>query len=377
MNKSVFALCAVLVAALVLPGRAHAQVSAWELNLHGGALIYDIGFGDEEEELGDDDTDTDFILGARLVRNTSSGFAIGGNFDWVLADQINLPEGAGDDDLDINLYFYSIEVDYVFPTGSRVQPFVGLGFGFLTTDVTDLPTEFGDETQTDPLIPIAVGLKIVDDPEYPRWGFRADVRDNAVIRDIVVDFETGEEDSEWEDNFEISAGFSFFFGGPRYTEPEPEPIGDADGDGVLDDRDRCPNTPMGTQVDSTGCPIPVDSDGDGVMDDRDQCPNTPAGTEVDSTGCPIPEPPAACVDGRDWYRSDAQISVEGAGWVKFGSSRTLTMDELTRIGEYDGVPVYVRTGASRPYTEVFLPLCAPANTYQTYRPAEAIRGTTG
>ena len=32
---------------------------------------------------------------------------------------------------------------------------------------------------------------------------------------------------------------------------------------------------------------PVDSDGDGVDDTRDQCPDTPLGTQVDSTGCPI------------------------------------------------------------------------------------------
>ena len=32
---------------------------------------------------------------------------------------------------------------------------------------------------------------------------------------------------------------------------------------------------------------PVDSDGDGVTDDRDRCPGTPAGTRVDADGCPL------------------------------------------------------------------------------------------
>jgi len=32
----------------------------------------------------------------------------------------------------------------------------------------------------------------------------------------------------------------------------------------------------------------VDSDGDGVYDDRDKCPNTPRGIKVDSSGCPVP-----------------------------------------------------------------------------------------
>jgi len=32
----------------------------------------------------------------------------------------------------------------------------------------------------------------------------------------------------------------------------------------------------------------LDSDGDGVLDSRDKCPNTPKGIKVDSDGCPIP-----------------------------------------------------------------------------------------
>ncbi len=33
--------------------------------------------------------------------------------------------------------------------------------------------------------------------------------------------------------------------------------GDADGDGVVNKEDKCPNTPKGTQVDERGCPLPV------------------------------------------------------------------------------------------------------------------------
>jgi len=35
-----------------------------------------------------------------------------------------------------------------------------------------------------------------------------------------------------------------------------------------------------------------DSDGDGVSDQFDKCPNTPAGTIVDGSGCPLVIPPA-------------------------------------------------------------------------------------
>jgi OOP family OmpA-OmpF porin len=36
--------------------------------------------------------------------------------------------------------------------------------------------------------------------------------------------------------------------------------------------------------------LTVDSDGDGVVDITDKCPNTPAGTKVDGSGCPLAKP---------------------------------------------------------------------------------------
>ncbi|TCO75450.1 OmpA family protein [Chromatocurvus halotolerans] len=63
------------------------------------------------------------------------------------------------------------------------------------------------------------------------------------------------------------------------------PPADSDGDGVPDDRDRCPRTPAGVDVDGRGCP--VDGDRDGVADYLDQCAGTPAGVKVDEIGCPI------------------------------------------------------------------------------------------
>lgn len=58
---------------------------------------------------------------------------------------------------------------------------------------------------------------------------------------------------------------------------------DSDGDGVVDEKDLCPDTPMGVEVDENGCPL--DSDGDGVPDYKDECPDTPAGAPVNDIGC--------------------------------------------------------------------------------------------
>ncbi|MDQ1315719.1 MAG: OmpA-like protein [Pseudomonadota bacterium] len=58
---------------------------------------------------------------------------------------------------------------------------------------------------------------------------------------------------------------------------------DGDGDGVVDSKDKCPNTPAGRKVDADGCEL--DSDGDGIVDGDDKCPTVYAKT---ADGCPLP-----------------------------------------------------------------------------------------
>lgn len=61
---------------------------------------------------------------------------------------------------------------------------------------------------------------------------------------------------------------------------------DADGDGVFNTIDICPNTPSGESVDEKGCSsAQKDSDLDGVTDNFDKCPDTSPGMEVDVDGC--------------------------------------------------------------------------------------------
>lgn len=66
---------------------------------------------------------------------------------------------------------------------------------------------------------------------------------------------------------------------------DPSCFGDADGDGVADPLDKCPDTPKGVKVDADGCAL--DSDGDGVTDNLDKCPGTPQGVKVDAKGCAL------------------------------------------------------------------------------------------
>ena len=376
MRKIIYGLLLSAAALVIAPTVLRAQTSNWELNIHGGVYQRDLGLDVEEFDLDDenDDTDTDPLVGARLLYNFANGFGIGVNFDWVFVDQVPNPAGSANEDMNVNLYLYDAELHYAFPATSKVKVFLGAGVGAATRAFTDIPPSGTDETFTELLVPVFAGLKFVNDAYDPSWGLTAEVRDNIIWIDTFDPVEL-DEDKEATNTWALQGGISFFFGGgPSYEEPE---VMDSDGDGVPDDLDRCPNTPFGTQVDANGCPIVLDSDGDGVPDDRDRCPNTPAGTPVDANGCPFAPAPAACVDGRDWFRTDAPVTVEGRAYVKYGVPTTVSASDLVQVGEFDGVPIYARTDATYPYREVFLPLCAPADTYQRYRPQQEIRGTTG
>lgn len=71
---------------------------------------------------------------------------------------------------------------------------------------------------------------------------------------------------------------------------------DADGDGIPDGNDRCPNEPETKNgfEDDDGCKdevkaAPVDGDGDGVADDVDTCKDVKG--DAAHAGCPAPPPP--------------------------------------------------------------------------------------
>jgi len=81
---------------------------------------------------------------------------------------------------------------------------------------------------------------------------------------------------------------------------------DLDEDGILNDRDNCPNTSIGSDVDGNGCSLgQKDSDNDGYTDDIDLCPGD--GGDVDSNGCPdddndgVPNNLDSCPATYGWY----------------------------------------------------------------------------
>jgi len=88
------------------------------------------------------------------------------------------------------------------------------------------------------------------------------------------------------DNLFYSIGIAENFGKEKTVAPPPPPppppVKDRDGDGVLDDDDRCPDVPGLAAL--KGCP---DRDGDGIADIDDKCPDVPGLARYE--GCPIPD----------------------------------------------------------------------------------------
>lgn len=148
-----------------------------------------------------------------------------------------------------------------------VQPYIGLGLGAAKLELED-----ADDTVL--TAQAGVGLN---------FALGAHLKLNLGYRY----FES--KDPEFDDSIAVLnteySGQRFLLG-LRYDFLRDPPIPpDADGDGVPDNADRCPQTPREAKVDSFGCPL--DSDRDGVFDYLDQCPATPAGVKVDEKGCDL------------------------------------------------------------------------------------------
>ncbi len=203
-------------------------------------------------------------------------------FDGLKAEEVN------------SLLKGSINGVYELPNTTNFFPYalVGAGYEYVTDDTKGFKSH--------PFIQGGAGV-----------GYR--FRDNSFVARLEVKLlqilggETIKGRSE--DNELITVlGFAIPFG--HIEQPKPIML-DSDGDGVMDQFDKCPDTPKGVRVDGSGCPLPEpkveiikeitslegnecpikidgpDRDRDGVEDSLDQCPNTPCDFSVDDKGCPV------------------------------------------------------------------------------------------
>jgi len=246
LRKSALAACA----ALLVPVSGFTAPHSWDV----GPLV-GIHFPDDEMTGHGPDADDSAIMGGLRV-----GY---GWYDHLapFADVTFASVGTERDAGDVTRLALRAGAEVLYPSAAeKFQFFLAPAIGFLNTGWEDA------DGNKNSFLSFGIGSRWQIRPNGQlRWEFRHDdtfLRLSELDRDIQ--------------NAEFLVGYSFLFGG--------EPQADADGDGVPDARDECPNTPSGVKVDKRGCPR--DSDGDGVPDSNDKCPDTPRGTAVDRDGCP-------------------------------------------------------------------------------------------
>ncbi len=180
-----------------------------------------------------------FDDGEGLENGVAVGLGLGYNYTDRLGVEavFNYVES---EDQKVNAKLLRFDGLYHFMPKDKLVPYLAAGLGFI--DVNSV----NDEDGSSPLFDFGAGLKY-------------SINDNVQLRgDIRNIYEI-----DGSDNHQIyTVGITYLFG-------KKEPV-------------RLP------VVEKKAPPVPVDSDGDGVYDDKDKCPNTPKGIKVDSSGCPIP-----------------------------------------------------------------------------------------
>ncbi len=252
-----------LIPALLFSGSLAAQEYSYEVTPV-------IGYNIAEGNL---DLDNQFLMGAELQYN---------DFDYLLKPELSLLYSHDIDyensSLSTDIYRIALNGVYEYKTDSFIKPLAKIGVGYETLN------EHFAENKDSVFLNAGVGAKI------------------PLVESISLKLEAvymlKNNDNRWDNNLALLAGINYAFGpkaletAPAKKASEPMPAivpvdGDDDNDGVLNSKDKCPNTPAGTEVDSDGCKVDGDDDNDGVLNSKDKCPNTPTGTEVDSDGCKV------------------------------------------------------------------------------------------
>jgi len=162
-----------------------------------------------------------------------AGYRFGTNWEleatYMTAELDREDDNWGDADMD----GYHVDLLYNFTNGP-VQPYLALGYGELDYDYDNR-----SNVNDDPLT-VGVGVKWF---LARNWAVRSEIR--------------GFDDSATD--FALTLGLQYLFGqeAPAVAAAAPvaQPPGDADGDGVTDDLDKCPGTERGYKVDAVGCYI--------------------------------------------------------------------------------------------------------------------------
>ncbi len=205
-------------------------------------------------------------------------------------------------DLSANLTLANINWHY---NKSAIQPYLTLGFGTMNYTpvvtladgtVTNFRTDNGGAIN-EVYVPAGLGVKL-----NVARGVNIDLgyQVNFVYSDNIDGYHFGGND----DKFSYAhAGLEFALGkGSKPQLATHNPVSSMRDEYLWEnkatrdrlqaqvDAENAQNAKLQAELDATNAALAkltVDSDGDGVPDVFDKCPNTPAGTKVDGSGCPL------------------------------------------------------------------------------------------
>ncbi|MFK7886056.1 MAG: OmpA family protein [Gammaproteobacteria bacterium] len=246
----------VACAALLVTGHATAQSAFSE----GQWYVSPMGTYIYKE---DSDRATNSSVGAHI--------GLGRGFSDAWAVELNLIGNSSDAYDEVNQWGIGVDLIHGLKPWGKWVPYYSVGVGLLKTQIAE-----------DPSISVISSRRMDDENPYAGVGagFMRNFGSSQTKLRGEVRYRMDMADPNSYRDWLLNVGVVMPFG-----EPPAPPVTDADGDGVNDLSDQCPNTPAGSPVDGRGCEL--DSDGDGVANSKDACPDTRAGTRVDGKGCEI------------------------------------------------------------------------------------------
>lgn len=176
-------------------------------------------------------------------------------------------ETGGSNNTDYYQTGLGVDVQYAFGQRSEFTPYVVAGVGGVFNDVAG-----GDNDEVSPYVNLGVGFT------KSILGLEA-LRLRGELRAVYDDYDNGTEKGFVD--YRASVGLEMALGNKEpevvvkevpvekvvvkevpvervviKEVPAPEPVNvDDDGDGVINERDKCPNTPQGARVDGNGCVV--------------------------------------------------------------------------------------------------------------------------
>jgi OmpA-OmpF porin, OOP family len=211
-----------IAAAVAFSSSVNAQENKFNLHLDGGGIFFD------------DPLKDDFVYGAGFGYNFNEHWGL----DLVGSKYKTETEAGG---IDVDGTQYRLDGLYHFDTTSAWRPYAAFGIG-------EHKREAASVTADDTLLNVGGGIKRALGEHFE---FRTDIR---AFRSLDEDYT----------DLVLGLGIAFVFG--KTEAPAPKPMTkvappapvmekDTDGDGVLDSKDKCPDTPKAHKVDAMGCSI--------------------------------------------------------------------------------------------------------------------------